>query len=105
VAGIDERFRKMIDERCKGKSDLEMLTCSIHTGKEILTEELGKNEDWFRNLWKSGADEYAFYELAKEIRPDLEFREFDKAWQWRNVLAKNYEQAKDEFVHTLMGWY
>jgi len=105
MAEVDERFRKLIDERCKGKSDLEMLTCSIHTAKEILTEELEKNEDWFRNLWESGADEYAFYELAKKIRPDLEFQKFVLAWQWRTVLAENYEHAKDEFVHVLMEWY
>ena len=60
---------------------------------------------WFRNLWEQDDSEYEFYKLAKEMKPDITFSEFDKGWQYRLVLHPNYKEAKSEFLNVLWGWY
>ena len=70
-------------------------------------KELYKKLDkkWFKNLWENNADEYEFYELVKTIRPDLTFQEFDRAWQYRIILANNYKTAINEFINAVMSFY
>jgi len=65
-----------------------------------------KAVDWehFRNLWENNADLYEFYELAQKTT-GITFEQFNKAWQYRTVLCEDYDQAKDEFINLLLGWY
>jgi len=70
-----------------------------------LEEKLNQNNDWFKNLWEANANQYRFYKLAKEIKPDMTFMEFEKGWQYRQVLNTSYTKAKTEFINILFGWY
>jgi len=105
-----ERFggeTKVIDDKpaCVVTS-LDNFTKSLFKAFHQIDEELEKREDWFRNLWESGADEYEFYKLAKDILGGkITFEEFDKGWQFRTVLNEDYEQAKLEFVNLLLGFW
>jgi hypothetical protein len=74
------------------------------------TEFNEKYRDWFRNLWEANSDEYEFYALAKELYRDLTgknlpFTRWDKAWQYRTVLANRLQDAEVEFVNAVIGWY
>ena len=78
-------------------------------------EELGEIEElvkkpenlqWFRNLWEEPcANQEEFFELVHYLRPDMTFARWDEAWQWRNVLDRDFDQAVLEFVNALFGWY
>ena len=72
---------------------------------------IDENEDWFKNLWEAGADEYEFLELAKVVYqkayggvPSTDDK-FHEGWQFRTVLNENYNQAKHEFANLIIGWW
>jgi hypothetical protein len=61
--------------------------------------------DWFKHLWTQSANQYAYFELAKSVKPDLTFDKWDYGWQYRTVNHPDYEQAQIEFINILIGWF
>ncbi|SMB96764.1 hypothetical protein SAMN00808754_1637 [Thermanaeromonas toyohensis ToBE] len=65
---------------------------------------------WFRGLWEADGDVYDFYPLAREISwkvcgRDLSLMQWEKAWQYRTVLANELKVAREEFANAVVGWY
>jgi len=65
---------------------------------------------WFRNLWNTNGNVYDFYPLAQEISRkvcgrDLSFSDWERAWQYRTVLANDLKVAREEFANAVVGWY
>ncbi|MGI9951245.1 hypothetical protein V3F56_02695 [Moorellaceae bacterium AZ2] len=64
---------------------------------------------WFRNLWDANGDVYDFYPVAQEISRkvcgrDLSFSDWERAWQYRTVLAVDLKTAREEFANAVVGW-
>jgi hypothetical protein len=60
-------------------------------------------QQYFRNLWERNANQYDFYELAIEMRPDITFQEFWHGWQYRTVLHPKISEGKKELLSILNG--
>jgi len=61
---------------------------------------------WFKNLWEEPcANSEEFFELVQHLCPGTTAQRWDEAWQWRQVLDRNFDQAVIEFVNALFGWY
>ncbi|MHB8281313.1 MAG: hypothetical protein ACYDDE_00745 [bacterium] len=65
-------------------------------------KKLKNKVDWknFKALWQDNADEYEFYNLIKHL---IDFKSFDKGWQYRTVLNSNFKEAKNELMNILTG--
>ena len=72
-----------------------------------------KNSYWrsrFRVLWERCATEGEFYELANELHrcaygEEFSRQQWSKAWQYRNILHEDFDQAVIEFANAIIGWY
>ena len=69
----------------------------------IIAEIPKEHRSQFRKLWKDNATRYDFYDLARKIKPDLSWDEFNWGWQWRTILHSSYAQARREFIMVLNG--
>jgi hypothetical protein len=63
----------------------------------------------FRTLWKNN-DKEGIFNLCNEIRektdsPAYDWKKFDEGWQYRNVLADTFKEAKKEFLNLVFGWW
>ena len=76
-----------------------------------IEEVIDKNEDWFKILWETNADEFKFFEFANVVFKKtygggaIPYTKFKKGWQYRNVLSEDYDQAKKEFANLILGWW
>lgn len=64
-----------------------------------------KFKEWHRNLWDNGADEEEWFKFAQAFGFEGNFGDFDHTWQNRTLLHENYEQAKIEFLNSMLGWF
>ena len=72
-----------------------------------------KNSYWrsrFKTLWEICATEDEFYELANELHKctygeELSRQRWSEAWQYRNILHEDFNQAVIEFANAIIGWY
>lgn len=65
---------------------------------------------WFKALWEANENVYDFYPLAQEISRkvcgrDLSLMQWERAWQYRTVLADELKVAREEFANAVVGWY
>ena len=71
---------------------------------------LDENLDWFVNLYDAVADEYDWFELAKELYRaafgrELDWDRFNTGWQFRTVNCEDFNQAKIELIDIILGWW
>jgi hypothetical protein len=58
------------------------------------------NIDWeyFENLWEAAADQYDYFELAKQTHPGMTPQAWDRAWQYTTINNEDFTVAKQEFI-------
>ena len=57
-------------------------------------------------LWSTHADQYDWWEqLARHIRPDMTFEQWDYAWQYCNMTVGHWNYAKSELMLALNGTF
>jgi len=61
--------------------------------------------DWdeWRNLWENSANRLDWWEMAYSVNPQMTKGQFDKGWQWCQLLHENEATARQEWV-MLMAW-
>lgn len=72
-------------------------------------EQYIKDSKQFKEYWKNN-DKEGLFRLCNEIREDTDSppytqEKFDEGWQYRNVLADNFKEAKNEFLNLVFGWW
>jgi len=63
----------------------------------------------FGEIWED-CDRRRAFELCNDVRERLGMPCYsptvlDKGWQYRNIFAEDKEQAMDEFVNFVLGWW